>query len=239
MAAERITPDAPSRVPPRSAAPPPSLVALADAREQAAQALSVHFAGGALDMDELERRLAGVYRSRSVAELQELLADLPALPSAIDPGGPPTIAPVASVPERGLLVAAMGGVSRRGSWLVPRHLKVYAIMGGAEIDLREASFPPGITEIEAYAIMGGVDILVPPGVRVEVMGVGIMGGFDASAGDASALSDDQPILRVSGMALMGGVGCLRKEFGRRAAGRFAKAMKLAKRVAGKPERKEK
>jgi hypothetical protein len=145
---------------------------------------------------------------------------------------------MAAIPERGLMVAAMGGASRRGSWLVPRHLKVYAIMGGAEIDLREASFAPGVTEIEAYAIMGGVDILVPPGVRVETMGVGIMGGFDASAGDASALSDDQPILRVSGMAVMGGVGCSRKELGRRAAGRFAKAMKLARRAAGKPEREK-
>jgi len=235
MAAESITPDAPSRVPARPASRVPLWVALEEAREQAAQALSVHFAGGEIDIDELERRLNAVYRTRSVGELQAVLVDLPALPDAIDPGGPPTIAPEAAVPPRGLLVAAMGGASRRGSWLVPRHLKVYAIMGGAEIDLREASFGAGVTEIEAYAIMGGIDILVPPGVRVEMMGVGIMGGFDASAGDASALSDDQPIVRVSGMAVMGGVGCSRKELGRRAVSRFIKAMKLAKRLSGKPE----
>jgi hypothetical protein len=99
----------------------------------------------------------------------------------------------------------MGGQERGGSWIVPRQLKVFVLMGGAEIDLREARFGPGVTEIEVFAVMGGAHIIVPPGVRVENMGAAFMGGFDLKAGDATALSAAHPVVRLSGLVIMGGV----------------------------------
>jgi hypothetical protein len=56
-----------------------------------------------------------------------------------------------------------------------------------------------------FAVMGGVGIIAPPGVRVESMGAAFMGGFELKAGDATALSPAHPVIRLSGLAIMGGV----------------------------------
>ena len=85
-----------------------------------------------------------------------------------------------------------------------------ALMGGVELDFREAAFGPGVTEVTVFALWGGVDIVVPPGLQVECSGAGILGGFERTPdelADASAASLDpgSPVLRVNGVALMGGV----------------------------------
>jgi len=69
--------------------------------------------------------------------------------------------------------------------------------------------------------MGGVEILVPPGVRVETSGIGVMGGFESfsQSGDPAA-----PLLRISGFALMGGV-----EIAQRLVGESKRAAKLRQR----------
>lgn len=62
-----------------------------------------------------------------------------------------------------------------------------------------------MTEVTAIAIMGGIDIFVPPGVVVESEGIAILGGFDHAQGAATAASPDAPILRIRGLAFLGGV----------------------------------
>ena len=55
------------------------------------------------------------------------------------------------------------------------------------------------------ALCGGVQIVVPPGLAVEVHGTAIMGGFQ-NVNRAPAHPDpDAPLLRVRGLAVMGGV----------------------------------
>ncbi|MBC7788998.1 MAG: DUF1707 and DUF2154 domain-containing protein [Anaerolineae bacterium] len=177
-----------------------------EARERVVQALCIHFASDHLSMTELEDRLERAYAARSAGELEALVANLPVLSrDKVDQGLAPILAPSSVVPPRGVLMAVMGGNGRRGGWLVPRHLKIVAVMGGAELDMREARFSPGVTEIDVFVLMGGVEISVPPGVRVEIVGSALMGGFEADAGDASALDSSQPILRISGLVIMGGV----------------------------------
>jgi hypothetical protein len=76
-------------------------------------------------------------------------------------------------------------------------------MGGTELDFREAALPQGVTQVQVLAIMGGVEIIVPPGVNVDSHGIGIMGGFE----DAGEQEHDPsaPTLRIAGLAVMGGV----------------------------------
>ena len=199
-------------------------------REQVIDALGTHYARGDLELDELENRLALAFRTNDPSALRDLVRDLPqALPDEHGAYGeaPPPIEPV---PARGVQAAIMGGTTRKGSWAVPRHLKVVAIMGGVELDLRQAIIAPGTTEIEVFAIMGGVEIIVPPGVRVETMGMAVMGGFEASAGDATA-SADQPLIRVSGLAIMAGVEAKHRLPSARAIRKFERAVAKARRAA--------
>ena len=195
-------------------------------RERVAEALCLHFAADNIGMEMLEDRLACVYVAQSAAQLQGLVADLPPLPNhRIDAGAAPIIAPSSVVPMRGVVMAVLGGAARKGSWLVPRELKVVAIMGGAEIDLREGKFAPGVTEIDVTVFMGGVEIIVPRGVRVETLGAAFMGGFQADAGDATALEPNQPVLRVTGLAIMGGVDVKVKRPGKGTLRKFEAANK--------------
>jgi hypothetical protein len=82
---------------------------------------------------------------------------------------------------------------------------VLAMMGGAELDFREARLSSGVTEIEIFALMGGVEILVPPGVRIDAGGMAIMGSFAHGAGNNESTAPDAPVIRIGGIAIMGGV----------------------------------
>lgn len=196
------------------------------------QRLGDHFAHDELTLDELELRLARAYRAERPDELEQLVADLPApLPAAsrrpakrasstaaVTPMWPesstssrsPSVGseePVDVDAERESqksLVAIMGGVVRRGRWAVPRRIDAFAMMGGIELDLREASFASGVTEIHVVAIMGGLVLRVSPGMRVESDGVAIMGAFEDPPADPSAPTDG-PLVRVTGLAIMGSV----------------------------------
>ncbi len=175
-------------------------------RERIVNELSLHFAADHLSIDELEVRLKLAYESPSMAQLNGLAADLPALrDSDAMPGYAPMFAPSEIVPARGVVIAVLGGTSRKGSWIVPRHLKVFAMLGGCEIDLRDARFAPGVTELDVTAILGGIEVTVPPGVRVEAAGSAFLGGFDANGGESMMIDPGQPVLRVTGLALLGGV----------------------------------
>ncbi len=182
---------------------------LAAERERVVQALSAHFAQDRLTLTEFEERLERAYNVSAVDQLQSLVADLPAPSPHAGPqrttATAPALVPSSEVPPRGAVFAVMGGAERGGSWIVPRQLKVVVLMGAAEIDFREARFGTGVTEIEIFVMMGGVGIIVPPGVRVESMGAAFMGGFELKAGDATALSPAHPVIRLSGLAIMGGV----------------------------------
>lgn len=198
-----------------------------EARERVVQALCIHFASDHLTMHQLEDRLERAYGARSVGELEGLVANLPMLPfDKVDRGLAPIMAPPSAIPSRGVLLAVMGGNGRRGGWLVPRHLKIVAVLGGAELDMREARFSPGVTEIDVFVVMGGVEISVPPGVRVEIVGSAFMGGFDADAGDASALDPSQPVLRISGVVVMGGVEAKVRKPGKKMLKKFQAARRL-------------
>ncbi len=103
----------------------------------------------------------------------------------------------------------MSGFQRKGRWTVPKRFNCFAFWGGGEIDLREANFADREVQINCVAIMGGMKVIVPPGVEVVVRGIGVMGGFDQREegvpGDLGA-----PRVILTGFAFWGGVGVERK-----------------------------
>jgi hypothetical protein len=191
-------------------APGGGAVVPARTRERAVQVLCAHFAEDNINLEELERRLDLAYAASTTAQLDTLTSDLPALahgPAAETPAPvrtAVTVDPATQVADSDFMIAVMGGVERKGAWVPARRMTVATVMGGAELDFREATFGAELTDVWVIAIMGGVEIIVPPGVRTEVKGLPIMGGFGSSAPSAG-LPPGAPILRVRGLALMGGL----------------------------------
>jgi hypothetical protein len=177
-------------------------------RDQTIARLSDAFATDLIDVDEFERRVTVAQRSESLAEIQALVTDLPArsnAPAAVPAPAPRPVVATGAVRRRGTVFTIMGGVERKGSWTVPRSLNVGVVMGGAKLDLREAWLPPGPIELRVAALMGGVEIIVPPHLPVEAEGVAIMGGFDHVDRAPAEPDPGAPLLRVTGLAFMGGV----------------------------------
>ncbi len=185
-------------------------VALRAQRERTIQQLCDEFAADHLEVAEFEQRLDSANRALTLAELDALTADLPARAAAANVPAP-AAEPAATVPPtwrqraRQLFVGIMGGVTRRGRWQPARESTAIAVMGGILLDFREAQLPPGETVLHAIAFWGGVSIVVPPELNVEVNGIGIMGGFDHLGHAPGTAAPDAPRLHIDGVAIMGGV----------------------------------
>jgi hypothetical protein len=188
----------------------PTPAPLRHQREVAIQRLCEHFTQDHINADELERLIDRTHDAATLAELESLMQTLPAL----RPSTHAAPVPLSETEDRQTVVAIMGGAERKGAWTSARGLNVVAFMGGVVLDFREARLPAGRTEIRVVAIMGGVEIIVPPGLSVTGDGVGIMGGF-AHAAERGARSNDPdpPRLHVTGLALMGGVEISEREPG--------------------------
>ena len=179
------------------------------ARDRVVQDLADHFAQDRLTMHEYERRVELVYRAASADALRDLTKDLvpsPPVRVAQAPVASSAEAPVPSRPGRAKnFFALMSGVVRRGTWTVPSRIRAFACMGGIGLDLREATLSGRVTDIYVFAMMGGVEIIVPPDVRLESDGFAIMGGFEDQLKEPASRDPDAPIIRVHGFAIMGGV----------------------------------
>ena len=187
-----------------------SRLPLSQSRVRVVDLLQAHYAYGNLEMEELESRLDLANRAGSVDQLMPLIKDLPAIPADREE---PEDALVAvnrgAVRESKTFLALLSGTSRKGAWRPARKTNVLAFMGGLDLDFREALMPPGTSEINIFCMMGGVDIKVPPGLRVENRGFAIMGGFEDNVDESSEGSG--PKLVIRGFAFMGGVDVKVKE----------------------------
>ena len=165
-------------------------------RERVAGLLRDAYAEGRLSPVEHEERLAEVYRATTYGELVPVLHDLPVPPGALTvPGVSQAIAltPSAAVvpastsglvvdPSRaeqgqGTAVAILSGVERKGRWVAPPTMTV-------------------------FCLMGGIEITVPDGIEVRFDAIALMGGH---SGPKSTPPPGSPVLRITGLILMGGV----------------------------------
>jgi hypothetical protein len=168
-----------------------------------------------VDLDDFERRTDLVSKASTRGELLAQVADLPSLPAEAPPRQAPGRASRAypgqgrwSVDPDGarasdIALAIFGGSDYKGVWRAPRQLSAICVFGGSKIDLREAIVPSEGLTISCLCLFGGVDVVVPPGMRVHVRGMGIFGGFDRTSNEPEDRS--APTVVVDGIALFGGV----------------------------------
>ncbi|MEU2783502.1 DUF1707 domain-containing protein [Streptomyces sp. NPDC007110] len=188
-------------------------------RERVADVLRDALAEGRLDMEEFGDRLDATYQARTYGELEPLTRDLPVGAAPVPRVDMVKRAVPEDQPWEGRIVggdgsptwavAVLSGFQRKGRWTAPKRLNCVAFWGGGEIDLREANFADREIEINCVAVMGGVQVIVPPGVEVVVRGIGVMGGFDHRE-DGVLGEPGGPRVIVSGFAFWGGVGVERK-----------------------------
>lgn len=166
----------------------------------------------AFDLDMLDERLELAMKARTFEELQVLTRDLPAtnsnLPAVVSR---PSVTATAS-PERVPKVTAIFSyAARRGRRLQPTAMKARAIFGSVVIDLRAATFAPGLSTLRCHSVFGSVVLKVPPHVRVEIGGSGIFGSFEERGESALAFDDSEaPVLHVTGRAIFGSIEVVRR-----------------------------
>jgi hypothetical protein len=171
-------------------------------RDRAASVLNGAMAEGRLTADEHSDRLDALYAAKTHAEIVPLLDDLPSRAAAAPPATPSG--------EVSHIVAILSGATRKGSWTVPPAMNVVTVLGGVELDFREATLPAGEITLSAVCILGGMEITVPPEMHVIDNGVAILGGREVSADSDESVRPGAPVLRLSGFCLLGGVEVKRK-----------------------------
>ncbi len=109
------------------------------------------------------------------------------------------------------LLSVLGGSSRTGKWACPSRLSVVSLLGGCEVDFREAELKEGVSVISVVGVLGAVDITVPPDVTVEVSGLGLLGSFGHEGLSRSGVvTTNATILRFTGLSLLGVVSITTK-----------------------------
>lgn len=103
------------------------------------------------------------------------------------------------------LAAIVGGKELTSHATALRSASALAVMGGVEIDLRDATLDPEGATLDVTAIMGGLEVKLPVGWAVHVESRGSLGGVDTRLTQAADLPETAPTLRVTTNTWFGGV----------------------------------
>ena len=168
-------------------------------RDSVVQRVQDAFAEGRIDDVEFDERTRAALTARTHADLDALLADLPA--ERRRPGPCPAVA--GHGPGR-FAIALKSSVRRAGRWRVPERYTTVVYKGGGWLDLRAAELSGPVTTFVTVAYKSRVTILVPPNVRVEMTGFGVTQGQD-DEDPGYRLPADAPVIHVRGIAYKGTV----------------------------------
>jgi len=167
-------------------------------RDATVDRLSVATGDGRLTLEEFSQRMERATAARTRADLDRLVADLPAdaatAGSAVTSG---TSAPPS------WHISPIGGLRINGPWRMDRHVIVVSIVGGARLDLSEAQLAAPEVTLTKVSLVGGTRITVPPGIRVEVSGFRLIGGTRVEGGPEPG--PGAPTVDIRAFSLVGGV----------------------------------
>ncbi|HSS09471.1 MAG TPA: DUF1707 domain-containing protein [Acidimicrobiales bacterium] len=171
-------------------------------RERVVDLLKTSCGEGRLTLDEFSERVGATYAARTAADLQLVVADLP--PADLHPVPATSASPVPVRRPTRWTVGIMSGAKHRGRYRLQGRTNAVAFWGGCDLDLRYAEVEGPVVQINAVAVMGGIDVIVPEGIAVELTGLAIFGGRALRVKDVPVLPGS-PVVRVRAFALMGGV----------------------------------
>ncbi|NOY10294.1 MAG: DUF1707 and DUF2154 domain-containing protein [Spirochaetes bacterium] len=169
-------------------------------REETLKLLESNFTHDVISVEEYEKRVDIALNTSTGEDLIRLSGDLVPLAGQQKPASP---RPVRHSKQKDLIVGILSGIRRRGRWNPAKHNKIITVLGGVKLDFTEVQMPDGTTTLEFFCLMGGLDIIVPDDVRVDVSGLPIMGSIENRVSDPE--DPNCPVLKIRGITLLGGV----------------------------------
>lgn len=148
-------------------------------------------ANDVVGFDELDERFAAVFAARTRAELDAVVADLPAPPPPAPVAVPNIVAPISY---------SVFGDMKVGGWIgVDGDLTYGSGFGDVTVDLSSAHIPSNIT-VRVRSVFGDVTVILPDGVRASLTSYTVFG----SRKDALTPSvPGAPTVRVVAATLFG------------------------------------
>ncbi len=163
------------------------------AREKAFNDLAQQANSGVLTLDEYAERAVAVEQAASVEELEAAVRGLPEQTAA-----------VTSADSARWLVGVFGGTEQRGRWRLSSRLRIVAVLGGVTMDLGMAQPEASESLVSIVAVLGGVEIIAPPGVSIQLSGFSLLGGKSDERSGGPPLPGS-PLVRVRCVTFLGGV----------------------------------
>ena len=163
------------------------------ARETAVNDLAQQASSDGLTLDEFAECAVALEQAATVEEVSAAVRGLPEETAA-------------ATSRRGArwLVGVFGGTEQRGRWRLSSHLRVVAVLGGVTLDLGAAQPEAPESLITVVAVLGGAEIIAPPGVSIQLSGFSLLGGKSDERSGGPALPGS-PLVRVRCVTFLGGV----------------------------------
>lgn len=164
-------------------------------KEAARALLADAYARDLIEQDELDDRLETVEQARTVADVRATTVGL------VAPPGETALVPVDTRPET--VRAWLGTIARHGAWTVAARTQVRVLLGSVVLDLRTATLPPGAIEVDVRVTFGSLDILVPPGWRIDNRCGAVLASVEQDDSPGEPGGPQARVLRLVGRVVMG------------------------------------
>jgi hypothetical protein len=174
-----------------SPAGPPAVRASDGDREAVVARLQSAVGEGRIDLDEFAHRADAAYAAATRAELDLLLADLPA-------NAPPVEIVGTRPPEE--VISVFGDVVLAGGALPPR--RAATVFGDVRIDLRGLRTDATRIDLQLSTVFGDVDVIVAEGVDAQLEGWTVFGNRKVELASVQRLAGT-PLVVVHGKAVFG------------------------------------
>jgi hypothetical protein len=156
---------------------------------------------GRMDLAEVVLRTEAIRRAATGKELATITTDLPDIRSSTPAS--PTVAAASEGRRRKWAVTIFGDVEQSGAWRAGEHLASGTLFGDVELDFRKASLTSGEAQVTAVTPFGDVEVVVPPGVDVEVTGFTLFGSKRVRV--EGPVGPSSPVVRLRAFTVFGSV----------------------------------
>ena len=202
---------------------------LENRKTSAIDTLTDRFARNDIPMDEYERLVADVNRAQDFRELA-VIEDIVSGAAGPSPHSVPHSAPrpaprraaaspiARSDPDSPFIgeenvqssYAVLSERRLTGEWLRKPNAAVLSFLGSHVVDMRGMELPPGPTTLEAFALLGSVEIVVPQELAVRMEAVPVAGEVRIGKTVETRERAGEPVLVITGNAILGSIEVKRR-----------------------------